>query len=57
MITFMVGGNDFCVDMCFYKKPEVIVENHKKDLIKVLRLLRDNLPRTIVSVILAPRKY
>jgi len=54
MITFMIGSNDFCEDMCYLKRPEDTLENHRKDLMKVLRLLRDNLPRTIVNIIPNP---
>lgn len=56
MITFMIGDNDFCSEMC-YSDLESTLKRHKDDLRTVLRLLRDNLPRTIVNVIPPPRKY
>ncbi|XP_031840783.1 phospholipase B1, membrane-associated isoform X2 [Nomia melanderi] len=54
MITFMIGNNDFCTNICNIPSPWSIVDDHKKDLIKTLRYLRDNLPRTYVSLILPP---
>lgn len=50
----MIGPNDFCVDMCYVKDVQSTVENHRKELIQTLRLLRDNLPRTFVNLILTP---
>uniref|UniRef100_A0A1B0DDK4 Uncharacterized protein n=1 Tax=Phlebotomus papatasi TaxID=29031 RepID=A0A1B0DDK4_PHLPP len=52
-VTYFIGGNDFCLDMC-YDAPEKIVDNHDRELTDVLRTLRDNLPRTMVSIISAP---
>ncbi|GAB0096524.1 Phospholipase B [Sergentomyia squamirostris] len=52
-VTYFIGGNDFCLDMC-YDDPMNTVRNHEKELLEVLRTLRDNLPRTFVSIILAP---
>ncbi|XP_018318544.1 phospholipase B1, membrane-associated [Agrilus planipennis] len=54
MITYFIGGNDFCWDMCFRSNPESIVDKHRNNLIEALRILRDNLPRTLVNVINAP---
>ncbi|KAJ8939581.1 hypothetical protein NQ314_011078 [Rhamnusium bicolor] len=55
MITHMVGDNDFCSEMCYYKEPEAILAKHKQDLLDVLRILKTNLPRTIVNVIPPPQ--
>ncbi|XP_076290524.1 phospholipase B1, membrane-associated-like [Lasioglossum baleicum] len=55
MITIMIGSNDFCVNICDVPSPWSILDDHKKDLVKTLRILRDNLPRTIVALILPPR--
>nr|XP_031846513.1 phospholipase B1, membrane-associated-like [Nomia melanderi] len=54
MITFMIGINDFCTNVCNVSAPWSIVDDHEKDLVKTLRILRDNLPRTFVSLILPP---
>ncbi|XP_032667596.1 phospholipase B1, membrane-associated-like [Odontomachus brunneus] len=51
LISFMIGHNDFCSDICWVSSPWSILEKHKTDLLKVLRTLRDNLPRTLVSLI------
>lgn len=57
MITYLIGDNDFCLEMCYYRNTEIIIRKHKEDLLTVLRTLRDNLPRTIVNIIPPPRKY
>lgn len=57
LITFMIGANDFCLDMCYYKVPERVIDLHEKHLLSVLRTIRDNLPRTIVNVVNAPGEY
>ncbi|KAJ8670708.1 hypothetical protein QAD02_001967, partial [Eretmocerus hayati] len=54
MITLTIGANDFCVDMCYFPEPSIILSNHKKQLMQVLRSLRDELPRTFVSIVPAP---
>lgn len=54
MITLMIGPNDFCTDMCFLPNPSMTVLRHKKNLLQVLRLLRDDLPRTFVSIMSPP---
>ncbi|XP_032666732.1 phospholipase B1, membrane-associated-like [Odontomachus brunneus] len=51
LISFMIGHNDFCNSICWVSSPWSILEKHKTDLLKVLRTLRDNLPRTLVSLI------
>lgn len=53
-ITFMIGPNDFCSDICWMKSPWIALKNHKRDLIETLRILRDNLPRTFVGLIPPP---
>ncbi len=54
LITIMIGANDFCLDMCYQKYPEKIVDNHERDLLRVFRTIRDNLPRTMLNVVLPP---
>ncbi|XP_063697968.1 phospholipase B1, membrane-associated-like [Culicoides brevitarsis] len=54
LITLLVGANDFCSDVCHYENPEVIAKLHEKNLLNALRILRDNLPRTMVNVISTP---
>lgn len=54
LITYMIGGNDFCLDICYSNDQNKIIENAAKDLTTVLRILRENLPRTLVNVVLPP---
>uniref|UniRef100_A0A336KR02 Phospholipase B1, membrane-associated n=1 Tax=Culicoides sonorensis TaxID=179676 RepID=A0A336KR02_CULSO len=53
-INVNIGGNDFCSDMCYYSDPYKTVALHEKNLIETLRILRDALPRTFVSVVTSP---
>ena len=50
----MIGANDFCSDMCYRSSPWTTAENHRADLIETLRIIRDNLPRTLVNIIPPP---
>lgn len=52
LITIMVGSNDFCLDVCYHKNQEKLVEQSGRDLIQVLRIIRENLPRTLVNLVL-----
>ncbi|XP_037036189.1 phospholipase B1, membrane-associated-like [Bradysia coprophila] len=54
LITLLIGPNDFCQNLCVTNNPEKIVGYHEKDLIIALRILRDNLPRTMVNIIITP---
>lgn len=46
LLTFMIGGNDFCSDICYQTNAtEWINEIQEKSLIKSLRYLRDTSPR------------
>lgn len=56
LISMLIGSNDICIDICYHQNPEEIVANHEKDLLKVLRSIRDNLPRTMFNIMLMPRK-
>ncbi|KAI4460286.1 phospholipase b plb1 [Holotrichia oblita] len=55
MILIFIGANDFC-QSCFDRGTETILAKHKKDLLAVLRMLRDNLPRTFVGIVNPPCK-
>lgn len=54
IITVMIGGNDFCLENCYHDNQNEIVEKAGRDLKIVLRILRENLPRTLVNVVLPP---
>lgn len=57
VITILIGPNDFCLDFCYQNEPKRSPDNHRRDLIETLRILRDNLPRTIVNVVTPPSEY
>lgn len=54
LVTHMIGGNDFCLNVCYYDNQIKYVEDAANDLILVLRILKQHLPRTLVSVVLMP---
>ncbi|XP_037036130.1 phospholipase B1, membrane-associated-like [Bradysia coprophila] len=54
LITILIGPNDFCLNLCQTNNPEKTVELHENDLVKALRVIRDNLPRTMVNLITPP---
>ncbi|CAK9829553.1 Phospholipase B1, membrane-associated [Anthophora retusa] len=54
LISISIGSNDFCAEMCVVPSPWSIVENHKNDIVNALRILKENLPRTFVSLNLPP---
>lgn len=46
LLTFMIGGNDFCSDVCYQTNAtHWINQSQEKYLIKTLRFLRNNMPR------------
>lgn len=48
LLTFMIGGNDFCSDICYQTNAtQWINRSQKKYLIKTLRFIRDNMPRCV----------
>ncbi|XP_058461606.1 phospholipase B1, membrane-associated-like [Malaya genurostris] len=55
LLTFMIGGNDFCSDVCYQTNAtEWINAVQEKYLIKTLQYLRHNMPRTIVNLVPSP---
>ena len=54
LVTHMIGGNDFCLNACYYDDQNKVVEDAANDLILVLRILKQHLPRTLVNVVLTP---
>lgn len=50
----MIGANDVCGEMCFRQSPWSILEDHKRNLMQVFRIIRDNLPRTLFSIVNVP---
>lgn len=52
IVTIMMGSNDFCLDVCYYKNQDKLLRQAAQDMKTVLRILRENLPRTLVNVVL-----
>lgn len=52
LITIMIGSNDFCLDVCYHEDQDKLVAQAGRDMIQVLRIIRENLPRTLVNVVL-----
>ncbi|XP_035736603.1 phospholipase B1, membrane-associated-like [Vespa mandarinia] len=53
-ISLMIGANDFCLFICTQNETEFL-ENHERDIVETLRILRDNVPRVFVSLIPPPQ--
>lgn len=53
----LIGPNDFCLDICYRRHPEEIIGNHERDLLAVLRTIRDALPRTMFNIVLPPSEF
>lgn len=53
-INVHIGGNDFCIDICYRKDPYELLRLHKKHLTETLRTFRDFLPKTMVNVVVPP---
>ena len=54
LVTYMIGANDFCSEICKFDNQEGLIENAGNNLYAVLKLLKENLPRTLVNVVLPP---
>lgn len=54
LVTLFIGGNDFCLDFCYYQDQDRWINKAEQDLTRTLRFLRDNFPRTMVNVITPP---
>lgn len=57
MINIFIGNNDFCDTMCLRRNPFDVLEDHKKDLYRVLRFFKEKLPRTIINLVPPPSTY
>lgn len=51
VVTMMIGSNDFCLDICYFKNQDKLIEIARSNMIRVLRILRENLPRTLVNLV------
>ncbi|KAL7047264.1 hypothetical protein ACKWTF_002852 [Chironomus riparius] len=52
VITIMIGSNDFCLDVCYYDNQDKLIDDAERNMIHVLRIIRENLPRTLVNVLI-----
>lgn len=51
----MIGSNDFCLFLCTNPSLTETLQNHERDIVETLRILRDNIPRVFVSLIPPPQ--
>ncbi|XP_055628956.1 phospholipase B1, membrane-associated isoform X2 [Toxorhynchites rutilus septentrionalis] len=54
LITLLIGGNDFCSNICYLNPPEKSLAYHENNILAALRTFRDYLPRTIVNLVASP---
>ncbi|EAT42506.1 AAEL005957-PA [Aedes aegypti] len=54
MITITIGGNDICSFVCAMERPDDLPQKHRLRMIRALRYLRDNMPRTFVNIVSVP---
>ncbi|GAB0098009.1 Phospholipase B [Sergentomyia squamirostris] len=55
ILTYMIGGNDFCSDICHQTNATHWINDlQEKYLLESLRYLRDNMPRTLVNLVPTP---
>ncbi|XP_015124870.1 phospholipase B1, membrane-associated-like [Diachasma alloeum] len=54
LITLFIGAFDFCNDICWDDPPRVSLDHHKADIIETLRILKKNLPRTLIALVPPP---
>lgn len=57
LLTMMIGSNDFCLDICYYDNQDKLIEDAERNMIHVLRILRENLPRTLINVVIPVGSY
>ncbi|XP_053688658.1 phospholipase B1, membrane-associated [Sabethes cyaneus] len=54
LITLLIGGNDFCSNICYTNPPEKALQYHESNILTALRIFRDYLPRTFVNLVSSP---
>ncbi|ETN57773.1 phospholipase b [Anopheles darlingi] len=55
LLTIMIGGNDFCSDVCFQTNAtEWINRDQEKYLLTTLHYLKKTMPRTLVNLVPSP---
>ncbi|XP_047116122.1 phospholipase B1, membrane-associated-like [Schistocerca piceifrons] len=54
LVTILIGANDFCNELCVGDTARHAVEDHRRDLVAAVDCLREQLPRTLVNVVVVP---
>ncbi|XP_026470805.1 phospholipase B1, membrane-associated-like [Ctenocephalides felis] len=54
VITIMIGANDMCSHVCYERNPESYPELHRRNLIKALKYIKNNIPRSFVNIVAVP---
>jgi hypothetical protein len=57
VVTMMVGPNDFCFELCYNDNQEQLLNNAERSMVQALRIFRENLPRTLVNVVIPIGKH
>ena len=52
VITINIGANDFCSQVCYFDDQEQLIHDGERNIINSLRIIRDNLPRTLVNLVI-----
>lgn len=52
----MISSNTFCLELC-YEDYTKYAEKHRVEIMEALLYIKENLPRTIVNLILSPSEY
>ncbi|KAL4118890.1 hypothetical protein QTP88_011772 [Uroleucon formosanum] len=53
LVTMMMTSNTFCLELC-YEDYTTLAEKHRQETLKSLLYIKENLPRTMVNLILSP---
>ncbi|XP_030381203.1 phospholipase B1, membrane-associated [Scaptodrosophila lebanonensis] len=54
LLTVFVGNNDLCSDLCHWDDVNVMLDRHARDLHRAFTLLRDNVPRLLINLVVVP---
>uniref|UniRef100_A0A2S2PTN2 Phospholipase B1, membrane-associated n=1 Tax=Schizaphis graminum TaxID=13262 RepID=A0A2S2PTN2_SCHGA len=52
-VSMMMTSNTFCLELC-YEDYTIYAEKHRQEVLTALLYIKENLPRTIVNLILSP---
>uniref|UniRef100_A0A2S2QCE3 Phospholipase B1, membrane-associated n=1 Tax=Sipha flava TaxID=143950 RepID=A0A2S2QCE3_9HEMI len=53
MISLMLGSNTICLEICYIDYTKY-AEKHRENILSALLYIKENLPRTLVNIILSP---